>query len=306
MKKNIIAIDLGSNSMSVLKMNCVTKERIYAVTKTVKTADGLAQSGTISTGALERVVRAIKEVQATIDFTDATVKAVTTEAIRQASNGEEVLKSITNETGITFEVINGNQEADYALLAVTKRLELLGVSPKSFVLADIGGGSTELIFHYGDKTIAKSFKIGIVTLTQSHNGLKEISDAIPTVMADLRSFCDEVYAQYGKVEQLIATAGTPTTIAAMKLGLTYTTYDSEKIHGMVLERQDLVNQLGALLMMPKKQREISVGVGRADLIVSGVLIFEEIYNITGFVCSMVIDDGVREGVAFAVCMKSFM
>ncbi|NOZ90276.1 MAG: phosphatase, partial [Epsilonproteobacteria bacterium] len=96
-------------------------------------------------------------------------------------------------------------------------------------------------------------------------------------------------------------AGTPTTIASMKKGMTYSTYDASKIHGTILTRADLVEQLKILLSMDRANREEIVGVGREDLIASGVLIYEELYNIGGFDESIVIDDGIREGVAFEVC-----
>ena len=302
MKKNIIAIDLGSNSLRFLKMNCATKERIGEFHKTVKTADGLASTGRIGEGALERVVSAIKEVKERIDFSDAQVKAVTTEAIRQASNGQEILDEIEKATGIKFDIINGVDEAKYALTATQNRLELLGHNPKSFMLVDIGGGSTELIFHYGgEKSFSKSFKVGIVTVTERFKSIPEIAKAMPVLMNPLRHYYNEVRSQHGEVELFISTAGTPTTIAAMKQGMEYETYDAQKIHGTILSQKDLVIQLSALLSMSDEQRIRAVGVGREDLIVSGVLIYEELYNISGFKESTVIDDGIREGVAFDAC-----
>ena len=169
------------------------------------------------------------------------------------------------------------------------------------MLVDIGGGSTELIFHYGEKTISKSFSVGIVTVTQSFPNIVEIADAIPALMNPMKLFCAEVYAEYGKVEMFVATAGTPTTLAAMKHGMDYDTYDAEKIHGTVLSNRDLIELLSRLLCMSIKEREKTVGVGREDLIAAGVLIYEELYNIGGFKESMVIDDGVREGVAYSGC-----
>ena len=302
MAKDIIAIDLGSNSMRFLKMNCETKEPMGEFHKTVKTADGLATSGIISDGAVERIISAINKAKEHIDFTDSTIKAVTTEAIRQAQNSDEVLEKIREQTGIIFEVINGEAEAKYALIATQNRLKLLGEEPKSFMLADIGGASTELIFHYEGQSVSKSFNIGIVTVTQTFKTIDAISNAIPALMNPLKLFCEEVYAKYGKVESFIATAGTPTTIAAMKLGMRYETYDASKIHGTVLSRKDLIEQLSALLQMSNQEREGVVGVGREDLIASGVLIYDELYEIGGFKESIVIDDGVREGVALSACL----
>ena len=300
--KNIIAIDLGSNSLRILKMNCETKERLGEFHKTVKTADGLSHSGLISKEAVERVIVALHEAEKKLDFSDARIKAVTTEAIRQAINSDEVLKAIQEQTKIVFEVIDGEQEALYALTAVQSRLKILGEAPKSFMIADIGGGSTELLFYYGEeKTFSKSFPIGIVTVTQTFKTLPEISNAIPALMNPMKNYFNEVTAQYGAVELFIATAGTPTTVAAMKLGMEYETYDAQKIHGTRLSQKDLVRQLMKLLEMTPEERINAVGVGRDDLIASGILIYDELYTISGYKESMVIDDGIREGVAFWEC-----
>ena len=302
--KNIIAIDLGSNSLRILKMSCKTKERLGEFHKTVKTADGLSHSGVISKEAIERVILALNEAKVKLDFSDAKVKAVTTEAIRQANNSDDVLKTIKEQTGIVFEIIDGEQEALYALTAIQERLKLLGELPNSFMMVDIGGGSTEVLFHYEDgKTFSKSFPIGIVTVTQTFKTVPEIANAIPVLMNPIREYYNEITTQYGGVELFVATAGTPTTVASMKLGMEYETYDAQKIHGTRLVQKDLVTQLKRLLGMSPEERIKTVGVGRDDLIISGILIYDELYTISGFKESMVIDDGIREGVAFSLCKQ---
>jgi len=299
---NIVAIDLGSNSLRILKMNCETKEVIGDFHKTVKTADNLALTGEISQEALDRVIIALNEAKEQLDFSNARIKAVTTEAIRQAKNGGQILEDILEQTGISFEVIDGIAEAKYALLATQNRLKLLGEEPKNFMLVDIGGGSTEMLFYYGEeKSFSKSFPVGIVTVTQKFKTLPEIAEAIPILMNPMRNYYNEVTIEHGKVEMFIATAGTPTTISAMKLGMEYATYDPQKIHGTRLSQKDLVEQLSRLLGMSQTERITAVGVGRDDLIASGVLIYDELYTISGFKESMVIDDGIREGIAFEGC-----
>lgn len=302
MSNRIVAIDLGSNSLRVLKVNCKTKEILGEFHQTVKTADNLATTGEISNEAIERVVLALSQADKTLDFSNSTIKAVTTEAIRQAKNGDKVLDILSQRTGIKFEVIDGIAEAEYVLLATKRRLDILNKRPKSFMLVDIGGGSTEILFYYGEnKSFSKSFPIGIVTVTQTFHTLPEISNAIPILMNPIKNYYNEVISQYGELELFIATAGTPTTVASMKKGMLYKTYDSNRIHGTILTQKDLVEQLYKLLAMRPKERVEMVGVGRDDLIASGILIYDELYTISGFKESMVIDDGVREGVAYSMC-----
>ena len=297
----MIAIDLGSNTLRVLEYNCVTDKQTFGYEKVVKTADGLAKTGEVTDEAVARVVSAIKEAQEKIDFSSQTLKAVTTEALRRASNSAKVLEQIKKKTGVSFEVISGEEEARLTLLAVKYRLSKLNYASQSFVLVDIGGGSTELIFHYGAETVSKSFPVGIVTIAQSYEDLSNIEKALPKEMLAMQMFCTEVFATKGKPETYVATAGTPTTIAAMKLGFNYETYDASKINGVSLQKDELDFYLKKLLSMPFYEREIAVGTGRSDLIAAGILIYKQLYTMLAFDSCVVIDDGLREGVALDIC-----
>jgi len=262
----VIAIDLGSNTLRVVQIDCKSMKIINEYEKTVKTADGLVQHGLINGKATTRVISAIKEAKEKIDFTSDTVKAVTTEAIRRAKNSDDVLLQIKKETGVAFKIISGEEEARLTLLAVKHRLAKLQYASDSFVLVDIGGGSTELIFHYDNEVISKSFPIGIVTIAQSYETLNTIQKALPKEM-----------------------------------GQTYATYDAKKINGTSLEMKELDFYLKKLLSLPFEEREIAVGTGRSNLIAAGILIFKQLYSIVEFDACVVIDDGLREGVALEEC-----
>jgi len=299
----MIAIDLGSNTLRVVQLDCKSGRHIAEYEKIVKTADGLVEHGCINGEAIVRIISAIKEAQEQIDFTLDRVKAVTTEAIRRANNSDEVLLQIKEETGVVFDIISGDEEARLTLLAVKHRLSKLQYASDSFVLVDIGGGSTELIFHYEHETISKSFPIGIVTIAQSYETLDNIQKALPKEMLEMQMFCAEVYSTKGKVNSFVATAGTPTTVAAMKLGQTYAMYDAKKINGTSLKMTELDFYLKKLLSLPFDEREIAVGVGRSDLIAAGILIFKQLYSIVEFDTCVVIDDSLREGVALEECLS---
>jgi len=297
----VIAIDLGSNTLRVTKLECETGKFVAEYEKIVKTADMLSRTGVIHHEAVDRVIYAIKEAKKKIGFAHNQVKAVTTEAIRQAHNSKEVLLRIAKETGVDFEIISGEEEARLTLLAVEHRLEKLHYAAHDFVLVDIGGGSTELIFHYKNETISKSFPVGIVTIAQRYENLSDITAALPQEMLQMQMFCAEVYATKGKTEAFIATAGTPTTVAAMKLGQSYACYDAKKINGTTVLRTELDHYLKKLLSMPFEEREEAVGVGRSDLIAAGILIYKQIFDIIEFDACIVIDDGLREGLALDSC-----
>ena len=296
----MIAIDLGSNTLRVLEYDCQIQKQVAVYEKVVKTADGLAEHGFVNDGAVDRVISAIKEAQDQMDFSKK-LKAVTTEAVRRASNSDMVLHKIKKETSVSFEIISGDEEARLTLLAVKNRLEKLHHASDTFVLVDIGGGSIELIFHYGDEVISKSFPIGIVTIAQTYETLENIEKALPKEMFDMQMFCAEMYATKRQVNSFVATAGTPTTVAAMKLGFNYETYDASKINGTLLRKEELDFYLKKLLSIPFEEREIAVGTGRSDLIAAGILIYKQLYMMLEFENCVVIDDGLREGVALEMC-----
>jgi len=299
----MIAIDLGSNTVRVLAYDCKSEKQLYGYEKVVKTADGLAEFGTINDAAVQRVIATLKVAQSQLDFSKHDIRAVTTEAVRRASNSTDVLSKIKKATGVDFEIITGEEEARLTLLAVQNRLKKLHYASDTFVLVDIGGGSTELIFHYGEETVSKSFPVGIVTIAQSYENLDNIEKALPREMLDMQRFCAEMYATQGKPSSFVATAGTPTTVAAMKLGFNYETYDAHKINGTALLKDELDFYLKKLLDMPFDEREIAVGTGRSDLIAAGILIYKQLYTLLEFNKCVVVDDGLREGVALDMCHK---
>jgi len=221
--------------------------------------------------------------------------------VRRASNSDVVLKQIKKETGVSFDIISGDEEARLTLLAVKNRLTKLQYASDSFVLIDIGGGSTELIFHYGTETVSKSFPVGIVTIAQSYKDLKNIEKSLAHEMLAMQRFVAEVFSTKGKPSSFVATAGTPTTVAAMKLGFNYETYDASKINGTSLEKEELDFYLARLLAMPFEKREVAVGTGRSDLIAAGILIYKQLYTLLEFDSCVVVDDGLREGVVLEMC-----
>jgi len=297
----MIAIDWGSNTFRVLEYDCANKKQINGYSQTVKTADGLAKTGKISKEAIHRVVTAIKKAQEMMDFSSHSIIAITTEALRRASNSQSVIEKIYEQTNVQFEIISGDKEAELTLLAIKDRLEKLDIPNDDFVAIDIGGGSSEVTFDYGEDTISQSFPVGIVTMTQSHETIEDIQRHLSSSMIDIERFVADVYSNNKKPNRYIATAGTPTTLASMKHGFTYATYDAEAINGTIIKYEDLDKYLKTLLDYTPKQREIIVGVDRYDLMLTGIFIYKRLFEILDFEECIIIDDGLREGIAIEGC-----
>jgi len=282
----MIAIDLGSNTIRFIEFD--GKKWGKSFEKIVRTAEGLHDSHLIGNNALDRIVGAIGEAKENLDFTQP-IRAYTTAAMRLADNSVEVLETLAASTGIGFEIIDGEKEAILTLNAVLYRLSLLGLEPSSFVLADIGGGSTELTYYSHNSVETVSLNFGILTLSEA--GENTLVEKIQTFKNVVRKSVPNQSAT------LVLTAGTPTTIAAYLCGMDYTTYDPEKINGYRLHLADCYRVYDELLRMAESERTRYVGVGRENLIIAGILMVTAIYEAMECEEAIIIDDGLREGIA---------
>jgi len=299
----MIAIDLGSNSLRMIQRDCKTKKFVQEYEKIVKTAESLHSDGTISNAAVQRILEGFEEASKVFDFENETSVAVTTEAMRRASNANEVLKKIYDETSVKFEIIGAHKEAELTLLAVDKRLESLGFRG-SFLLIDIGGGSTEIIFKKGNLTQSKSFPVGIVTMASKYPKRADLDAHLKSELDDISDYVQQYYKEEEKPDFFVATAGTPTTISAFLQGMKYNDYDPERINGSTLSYFECTQALEDLLALSYEERTSYVGVGREDLILSGVMIYASFFRLFGYESSVIIDDGLREGLAISACEQS--
>jgi len=296
--KCVIGIDLGSNSLGIVKFDCENKEVVDSLSYVVRTASSLTDKKIIDDGAIKRVIDALLDAKRKISFEGCQVNAVTTEAMRSATNANEALFKIKRATGIEFKVISPHDEAKLTLDAVKNRLQIMGIN-RDFVLLDIGGGSTEISFYIGGKIYTKSFKIGIVTIVSEVKDTNRLEEVILERVKPIKDFVDRYNSDN---LEFVSTAGTPTTVAALKHGLNYETYNAKIVNGTTLRIDELDFYLNKLLSMNIEERQIAVGVGREDLIIAGILIFKAIFNILNKKETIVVDDSLREGVALKACL----
>lgn len=294
MKNTITTIDLGSNSFRVLHFNCKEKKQIAQYEIAVGLADGLKQTGKISDEAVKRVLNAINKSINKIGYDPTLAIAVTTQAMRSAQNSGEVIEKIAQTTGIHFHIISAEEEAKLTLLAMQYALKREKIKDDDFLLLDIGGGSTELIIFQNNKEKIVSFPYGIVTLAQSDLKEEEFNNFEESLKEFIKDvdIADSIF---------VSTAGTPTTLAALKCGLNYKTYDKEIINGTTLNLIEINTLQEELNSLSKEQLIKRVGSGRDDFIDTGVNIFKLFYKVLNKKSSIVFDDGLREGVAIKNC-----
>ena len=295
---NITSIDLGSNSFRVLIYDCKNHKGIGDFETSVGTADGLEETGKISSEAVNRIITAINTSIEKLHYTPHKAIARTTAAMRKASNSQEILDYIKEQTNVDFKIIEPVEEARLTLLSVVYALKRHKLNDKKFILVDIGGGSTELIIKDRYKIYKKSFDVGIVTLSQTKNNIEVLSQ----YKIKMKEFIDSYNLNLDEFD-FISTAGTPTTIAALKLGMNYSTYDKHQINGTKVTLDDLENCLNIFKNNTPQYLENLVGTGRQDYIVTGVNIYQTIFDILEKNSSVVFDDGLREGIAINSCFE---
>ena len=296
MKNEVITIDLGSNSFRVLKYDCLNFKIIDEYHQVVGLADGLINSGLISFEALNRVIDAINIVKNKLSFNPEDAYCVTTAAMRKAKNSQEALDFIEKNSGAKFEIIDANEEARLTLLAIKYALKREKIDTQNFILLDIGGGSTELIVNFENNFYIKSFDFGIVTMTQKSSKDGKLFEDLENQKIEIKKFLSTLDFSI-KDFPFIATAGTPTTIASIKLGFSYFNYDKNIVNGTILDIKDLEDSLKLLKQKTIEELIEMVGKGRIEYLEIGTYIYRLFFDALEKENSIVFDDGLREGVA---------
>ena len=168
--KKYAAIDIGSNAMRLLVANIVEekgKETRFSKSALVRLPIRLGQDaftiGDISEDNIDRMVDAMSAYKLLMKVHKVErYVALATSAMREATNGNEVIAIIKEKAGIDIQIIDGKTEA--AIIASTDLHHLLKTE-KTYLYVDVGGGSTEFsLFSDGKMIASKSFKIGTVRL----------------------------------------------------------------------------------------------------------------------------------------------
>ncbi len=168
--KVIAAFDLGSNSikMTVARIDEESGqlEEFLWRSETVRLGLGVDTSGRLAADRVEAALSVLQRFSAEARQAGATrLLGVATEATRIASNGQEFLNSVTDHCGIELNAISGDREATLTFLGLQGVVDLSG----NVVVADIGGGSTEIIVAR-DEIVewSRSYPLGSGRLTEIH------------------------------------------------------------------------------------------------------------------------------------------
>jgi exopolyphosphatase / guanosine-5'-triphosphate,3'-diphosphate pyrophosphatase len=301
-RRLLAAIDLGTNTVRVLvaQVDAATGfVPVWAEQTVTRLGEGLAVRGTLAPPAAERTLAAVRRYRDRAREMGASqVVLVATAAVRQARDGAEFLGRLQAEPGIRPRVVSGEDEASLTLLGASWGL---GRVPGPFALLDVGGGSTEVLVAEGTRVLeAVSLSLGVVHLVERFfpSDPVEARELVACrTYVDAR-FHDEAWSRIRPLDPsvLVATAGTPTTLAALDLGLAV--YDPTRVQGHRLNAAAIERLTARLAALPLAERARIPGLepGRADVIVPGAIVLVSVLAGLGLSAALVSDAGLREGI----------
>lgn len=307
MSRSIGIIDLGSNSIRLILM-IVGSNGSYKlqdeIKETARIGENMGPERVIKTPAVDRAVQTIKLLQ---KFCRANkvdgVHGVATAAIRNAVNGGEVLETIMKETGVSFRILSGEEEARYEYLGVVNSLEF-----KDALIVDIGGGSTELILCQERRMVQwTSLPFGAVNLTESFLPTAEVQ---PEQIERLEKFLKAQYSgipwlESAKGLEVLGVGGTIRNLGRMDRKRTR--FSLNILHNYRIHTERVKQIYTELQNASIDERKAIPGLSkeRADIILGGVAAAFKLLEYTGAPGIRVSGSGLREGVFYEHLFRSW-
>jgi exopolyphosphatase / guanosine-5'-triphosphate,3'-diphosphate pyrophosphatase len=296
----LAAIDVGTNTTLLLLAEARGPQDITVLAdraEITRLGRGIGGDGRLGAAGIERTLAVLGQYAALAREHGAAIAAVGTEALRRAPNAGDFLAPAAASLGAPVEVIDGEREAALSYRAAATSFPAAAAG--RMVVADIGGGSTEIICsEAGAISFRASLPLGSVRLTERHvRHDPPAGHEVAAMQAEVREKLEgtPLRGDPGAPPVLIGTAGTVTSLAAMaqRLG----SYDAGLVHGYPLTLTALDALVEALGGATQAERERMPGLDprRADVIVAGACILVEIARRAAVTQVVTSDRGLRWG-----------
>jgi exopolyphosphatase/guanosine-5'-triphosphate,3'-diphosphate pyrophosphatase len=304
----VAAIDCGTNSLRLLVTDLDhggVQHDIDRRMEIVRLGQGVDRTGRFAPDALRRTLGVLGAYARQIDQLGAErVRMVATSATRDAANRDEFVAGVTGLLGVPPEVISGDEEARLSFDGATRGLPDSLRLP--YLVADIGGGSTELVLGQSTVEAACSVDVGCVRLTERHIGSDpptpaQVAAARADVVAALDAASDVV--PIGVAGSVIGLAGSVTTVAAIYLGLP--TYDPVATHHARVPAAAVRSISDQLLATTHAQRAAIpvMHPGRVDVIAAGALVLRCIVDRTEVDEVVASESDILDGIAWSLIRR---
>jgi exopolyphosphatase/guanosine-5'-triphosphate,3'-diphosphate pyrophosphatase len=304
-------IDVGTNSIKLLVAEVSGRQvrPLWEESKQTRLGQGFYHAHHLQPGPIEKTARAVAEFAATARAQNASsLRVIATSAARDAVNAADLVAAIQATAGLTTEIISGDQEADWAFQGVATDPAL---AAQPILLLEVGGGSTQFILGRGThKVFCQSFPIGTVRL------LERCPHGDPPAAAELaasRQWAGDFLrtqvrpvllphmqhaagtASPERALALIGAGGTASILGCMEARLEV--FDRVQLESTRLSRDQVRWHLDRLWREPMAVRRKVTGLppNRADVILTGVVVFEAILDCFGFPELRISTRGLRFG-----------
>jgi len=302
--KRLASIDIGTQTIRLLIADCNDNgeiKPIHRARQIIRLGAGMNTSKTLAEDNIKNAINCISSFKNIADkYKVENIFAASTACVREASNANDFIKRVYNKTGITSDILSGKQEALLSLRGVQSVIK----EPNHSLVIDIGGGSTEFILIRNNKIIiTESIKLGVVSLAEkfllNDPPLPEECDLIKNELSKtLLSVSKRINepVNQNSVPDLIGTAGTITTLAAMDLKMSV--YNPELINGHILKLKAVKSIFENLVNLPSTERISIIGLekGREIVIIPGILILTNIMKMLNSEKLTISDSGLLEGI----------
>ncbi len=292
----IAVIDIGTNSihMQIVAVHGDGTHHVMGAEKDMtRLGDGSFRDGRLKAPVMARAMGVIARfAKIAANRGVKKIVAFATSAVREASNGPDLLLQIQKKCGIKVRIVTGQEEARLVFRAVRSAV---AEEMDKLWCVDIGGGSVEINAAQGnDVLVSESLKLGVARLRdlalEWEKLKKHVRKTLKKTLAQKRrsSFRGGV---------LVGTSGTVQNITQMAHRL----HHREPLlmmNGATLDYADLKEVTRSLLHCPARQRGKLPGIDpmRADQLLGGCAILLELMDLLKMRKLIVCDKGIREGV----------
>lgn len=295
----VAAIDCGTNSTRLLVAG-PGGDPLVRLMRITRLGRGVDEQRRLAPDAVERTLAVLGEYRAVLDERGVgRVRMTATSAARDAANREDFFGAAAAIVGVRPELLAGEEEGRLSFLGATAEL---GAASAPWLVADIGGGSTELMVGAeagGIPVAVRSLDVGCVRITERFltsdpPGSEQIA-AARRYVADLLAGVSRDEKAFTQAATLVGLAGTVAALAAIVQGLE--SYDRRRVHHYLLGR-DTVEELLAILASEataERRRRPGVEADRADVIVGGTVILAELMRHFAFDTCLTSESDILDG-----------
>lgn len=303
----VAAIDCGTNSIRLLISDLATdgsaapKRDLAREMRIVRLGSGVDRTGRLDDEALARTFEACDEYARLVRSHDVeAVRFCATSATRDAANARVFGDGVRDRFGVSPDVLTGDEEADLSYAGATRELPDIATP---LLVADLGGGSTELIVGTGEHPeAAESLDVGSVRLTERHlRADPPTPEQLCSCECDVDAALDACDLDLARVRALVGVAGTNTTLAAHALGLS--AYDPSRLHHARIGFERLADSCAAIIAATVAERRVMpfMHPGRADVIGGGAVIVQRLLSRLDKPEAMVVSEhDILDGIAWSL------